>query len=397
MTARLPIELLALVVQHADRGAQARLSIASRRAYSISIRALYASIPHMSTSRTTQCLLTLSTKPEIARLVRSFSLRLSSSRVLRNSPGILARALGNMTGLTSLSLQLGIFATSGVLSQVTCRLTKFVCIMASDDTYSISKFLSAQPAIEELYIVGQPDGLAGLGADALPALRDLAAPLRLLPDLLHSRLSGISRLSILGTIAEIEEFVQLGTALESAKAPWPESLELAMGVDITAFLMTTDILAQGLSILGRRAPFIGLLRLEIHRGYIREDGLRNVFTFALPDFSNLKTLVIMSQSPIPGAYIRKSIHVQSQALFSPPPIYNSSVTTLSNLSPRFLSPHFEYDGARDSLSSVPDALHDTTCHKQVLKVWHRVHPGLERVVFPVGAYTFASNKQQRNG
>ncbi|KDN41407.1 hypothetical protein RSAG8_07522, partial [Rhizoctonia solani AG-8 WAC10335] len=90
--------------------------------------------------------------------------------------------------------------------------------------YPISKFLSTQPAIEELYIVCRPDGLADLCPEALPALRDLAAPLRLLPKLLSTRISRLSRLSVLGTMADVDELLQLGVALESDTPP--ESLEL---------------------------------------------------------------------------------------------------------------------------------------------------------------------------
>ncbi|KAJ1310742.1 hypothetical protein OPQ81_009264 [Rhizoctonia solani] len=301
-----------------------------------------------------------------------------------------------MTGLTFLSLQLGIFATSSVLSQISCRLTKLVCVLGSDDMYPISKFLSNQPAIEELYLVCQPDGLAGLGSEALPALRDLAAPLRLLPQLLNSRFSRISRLSVLGTLADIEEFVQLGAALESARPP--ESIELVMGVDIAAFLMTTDILAQGLYLLGLQAPFLRLLRLEIHRGHIRQDALQAVFTHALPKFPNLRTLVVMSQPPSSSAYIRKSSQIRlSPELLSPPSIPDTSSNEFSTFSSRYLLAQPEYDEARNRPSTVPDALHDRSCHTKILSEWHRVHPGLERVVFPVGAYTYVNKKQRRSG
>ncbi|KAG8760991.1 hypothetical protein FRC11_014616 [Ceratobasidium sp. 423] len=395
MAVRLPIELFDLVAQYAAASTQANLSAVSRGVYFVSIRALYASISHMSTPRTTRCLLTLSTNPETARLVRSFTLRLSSSRVPRNFPDTLTRALGNMTGLTFLSLQLGIFATSSVMSQMSCRLTKLVCVLSSDDMYPISEFLSTQPAIEELYVVCRPDGLAGLGSDALPALRDLAAPLRLLPKLLLSRLSRLSRLSVLGTIAEIEDFIQLGTAFESATPP--ESIELVIGVDITAFLMTTEILAQGLGLLGLQAPFLRLLRLEIHRGHIRQDALQDVFMSALPEFPNLKTLVVMSQPPAPGAYIRKSPQVEpAQVLPSLSPAHDPPTNELSALSPRYLSPQPEYDEARNWPSSVPDALHDRSCHIKILSAWHKAHPGLERVVFPVGAYTYVNKGRRRD-
>ncbi|QRW19708.1 hypothetical protein RhiXN_01114 [Rhizoctonia solani] len=342
----------------------------------------------MSASRTTQCLLTLSTKPEIACLVRVFSLRLSSSRILHESPNILAHALGNMTNLISLSLHLAVFATSAILSQATFRLTKLVCIMTSDEAYSISTFLSTQPDIEELYIVGQPNGLTDLDIDALPALRDLAAPLRLIPSLIRSSGSKISHLSILGTIAEFEEFVQLGTILEAIQAPG--RVELVMSVDITAFLMTTDILAKGLSLLGQRAPFtISLLRLELHRGHIRQDDLRDVLKSALPEFPNLKTLVIMSHSPVRGAYIR----TPTQALSYSPPICSIPIGALSTLAPLHPSSRLEYDEARGWISLIPGVLHDKSCHKKLLGTWHRVHPVLERVVFPIGTYTFVHKKR----
>ncbi|CUA76541.1 hypothetical protein RSOLAG22IIIB_12357 [Rhizoctonia solani] len=394
MAARLPIELLDIVAHNATIKTQANLSAVSRGAYSVSIRALYASIPHMNTTRTIQCLLTLSTSPQVARLVRSFSLPLSSSRVVQDDPGLLARGLGNMTGLTSLSLQLGVFATSSVLSPMSCRLTKFVCVLSSDDAYPIANFLSTQLAIEELYIVCPPDGLTNLQPEALPALRDLAAPLRLLPKLLSSRVSQISRLSVLGTMADVDELLQLGVALETDKPP--ESMELVIGVDITAFLMTTDMLAHGLGLLGLRAPFLNLLRLEIHRGHIRQDGLQGVFLHALPKHPKLKTLVVMSQPPCSSAYIRKFPQAQpAQVAPSLLSISNTPANEFSTLSPRYLSPQPEYDEALNWPSLVPDALHDKSCHIKILSAWHQVHPQLERVVFPVGAYTYVNKKQHK--
>ncbi|KAF8761204.1 hypothetical protein RHS01_00304 [Rhizoctonia solani] len=241
--------------------------------------------------------------------------------------------------------------------------------MTSDEAYSISTFLSTQPDIEELYIVGQPNGLTDLDIDALPALRDLAAPLRLIP-------------------TEFEEFVQLGTILEAIQAPG--RVELVMSVDITAFLMTTDILAKGLSLLGQRAPFtISLLRLELHRGHIRQDDLRDVLKSALPEFPNLKTLVIMSHSPVRGAYIR----TPTQALSYSPPICSIPIGALSTLAPLHPSSRLEYDEARGWISLIPGVLHDKSCHKKLLGTWHRVHPVLERVVFPIGTYTFVHKKR----
>ncbi|KAF8666222.1 hypothetical protein RHS04_09714 [Rhizoctonia solani] len=267
MVVRLPTELLDLVSRYADMGTQAQLSLASHSVYSISIRTLYASIPHMNISRTTRCLLTLSTNLELAHMVRSFSLHLSPSDILRPFHSLLTRALGNMTELHTLSLQLGTYATSSVMSQMSCRLKKFVCIIASDPSYPVSQFLSTQPCIEELYVVCRPEDISTLDPEALPALRDLAAPLQLLPVLIRTRLSRLSRLSVLGTIGKSGSFIELIMALRSAKPP--ESLELVVGVDVNAISMVPKILTPGLAVLGLYAPFIALLRLEIHEGCIK--------------------------------------------------------------------------------------------------------------------------------
>ncbi|GAB1523849.1 hypothetical protein RhiTH_006999 [Rhizoctonia solani] len=178
-----------------------------------------------------------------------------------------AGAYGNMTELHTLSLQLGTYATSSVMSQMSCRLKKFVCIIASDPSYPVSQFLSTQPCIEELYVVCRPEDISTLDPEALPALRDLAAPLQLLPVLIRTRLSRLSRLSVLGTIGKSGSFIELIMALRSAKPP--ESLELVVGVDVNAISMVPKILTPGLAVLGLYAPFIALLRLEIHEGCIK--------------------------------------------------------------------------------------------------------------------------------
>ncbi|CAE6348062.1 unnamed protein product [Rhizoctonia solani] len=192
-------------------------------------------------------------------------------------------------------------------------------------------------------------------------------------------------------MADIDELLQLGVALESDNPP--QSMQLIVGVDLTAFLMTTEILAHGLGQLGLRAPFVDLLRLEIHRGHIRSDALQATFTHALPKFPNLKTLVVMSLSPDASAYIRK--FPPAQAPPSPLPTSSTPTNEFSTLSPRHLSPQLEYDEERNWPNPVPDALHDESCHIKILAAWHQANPRLERVVFPVGAYTHVNKRKQR--
>jgi hypothetical protein len=272
MAAILPTELLDLVVEYSSTSTQACLALVCRNIYYISVRALYASIPHMNTSRTTQCLLTLSWNTSLAHLVRTYALKISSSHPLKAFPELVTRALSNMSNLTDLSLQLGIFATSMVLKGVEFQLSKFVCVLVSDPTYPISRFLEAQPRIEELYLVCRPDSMTDLSPDALPALRDVAVPLRLLSPLLSSRLGHITRISALGTITDIEDVVTLGSIIRKAPTrPAPGALiDVILGVDLTSHMMIPELIARGLACLGLRAPWIGLLRLEVHKGRVEQ-------------------------------------------------------------------------------------------------------------------------------
>lgn len=268
----LPVELLDFIVRYSSAQTKARLARTSRTLYGISVRALYASIPHMGTRRTIQCLLILSQNASLACLVRTFELRMSHQP---NFPDLITRALGNMPNLVELSLQLGIFATSSVLERVACHLTKFVCILVSDPAYPISRFLESQPRIKELYLVCRPDSIADLSPDALPALQDVAAPLRLLGPLLSSRLDHITRISALGTIMAAPDIAELGTVIRDAPTRSPPGvlIDVVLGMDLTSPMMAPEFVTAGLACLGLRAPSIGLLRLEVHKGSVQQVSL----------------------------------------------------------------------------------------------------------------------------
>ncbi|KDN38442.1 hypothetical protein RSAG8_09536, partial [Rhizoctonia solani AG-8 WAC10335] len=403
MAARLPIELLDRVTQYASMGSQARLSSVSRDVYYVSARVLYESIPRMSISRVVQCLVTLSANPGLACLVRSFSLQLSSSQVLRPFRTLLASALRNMNGLHTLSLLFGRFAISSVLSQVSCRLTKFVCAVAtSGDSYPISQFLMTQPTIEGLNIYCPPNNMSGIGPEALPALRSLAAPLWLLPKIIVAfRLPHISRLSVLGEMMDVQDFVLLGAIFELGKPP--ESMELAIDLDITAEQMDPLNVSAGLALLGKTAPFINVLMLDIFKGQIKREGLRNIFLRppTLPRFPNLKTLIVISPPPTSCAVICSSPQ-ESLPFSSLPEVLVPTRNTLGNISniPSVLpspdpTPRLGLDPTQNLPRPVPNALYDRACHIEILQAWREVNPNLVHVVFPVAVYTYADRKRRK--
>ncbi|KAG9099131.1 hypothetical protein FRC06_005618, partial [Ceratobasidium sp. 370] len=346
MPRSLPTELLALVAGFASESALAALSQASSTAYAVSVRPLYTSIASMSAMRTIQCLHTLASNAHLARLVRLYSISTPFKELRRYDvfSNLVACTLENTTNLAELSLQLGVSCTSAVFKHVTFKLRKLVCVVASDPAYPISRFLESQPSIESLYLVCRPDGLADLSAAVLPVLRDVAAPLDLLPDFIIRDLSQINLVSSLGTISSPSEIRKLAVMFALAPTQPLGNIELVLGLDLDAHDMLPDSIGSALAMLGDSAPGIGLLRLEVHKGRVEHEFMLESLTFALHHFSSLHTLVIMSQpKPQPHTPTRAYTH--------------------------------------------PDAVHNSTFHASYLAAWHAARPSLKRVVLPIGVYT----------
>lgn len=270
MSRSLPTELLALIAQDAAPSSQAALARTCKRAYTVSIKPLYASIRTMGTTRTTQCLRTLAYNLHLARLVRIYAVKLITSGTLGAFSVLVTRALENMENLTDLSIQLGVHATSAVLASARFKLTRLVCVIVSDRTYPVARFLESQPGIESLYVVCREDGMDTLAPDALPVLHDVAAPLRLLPHLIPTRLDHITRISILGTLTDTIDIHNFANDLYNAPTqPAPGTfVDLVLGLNLFSHAMRPDFIASALSILGISAPWIGLLRLEVHHGRV---------------------------------------------------------------------------------------------------------------------------------
>ncbi|CAE6427536.1 hypothetical protein ACGC1H_001203 [Rhizoctonia solani] len=358
----LPIELIALVAQYADMRTQGRLSAVSRDVYSICIRTLYQSIPEMSVSRTTQCLLTLSKKPELAHLVRCFTFLLTPSPLFfQTFLTIFSRALSNMNNLHSLMLDVDVLITMDPSKHISCQLTYFYCCIPTQGSFPVSQFLASQPTIQELHIICHLDDISSLGPEALPALRKLTAPLSLLPRLLPSRFSRLSQLFVLGDMIDSDGFMQLGTMLTLPNPP--RSLELAIHMEINTAMIAPPVIASMLSHLGQAGPFISTLVLNKQGGRIEQDELQSIFISALPRFPNLKILVLMSQDPPPDASLPDPQTPPVQAL------------SLNSEPAPALMPNARLD-----------AFHDRSCYPKIVKAWRQIHSGLKWVVFPAGTY-----------
>ncbi|KAG9096166.1 hypothetical protein FS749_008999 [Ceratobasidium sp. UAMH 11750] len=127
------------------------------------------------------------------------------------------------------------------------------------------------------------------------------------------------------------------------------SIELVLGLDLGAPDMRPGSVGSALAMLGENAPGIGLLRLEVHKGRVEHEFMSEYLTYALHHYSSLHTLVIMSQpKPQPRTQTRAYIH--------------------------------------------PDAVHDSTLHTSYLAAWRAARPSLERVVLPVGIYTYVKKR-----
>ncbi|CAE6502131.1 unnamed protein product [Rhizoctonia solani] len=395
---KLPIEILDLIVHYSTTDTRAHLSAVSQNAYTVSVRTLYASIPEMSITRTSQCLLTLSMRPDLARLVRSYCFYISPCRrILQAFSPLLSYALSNMKNLRTLSLDVNEDTTIQLLEQVSSRLTKLALSIPDKSSYPISQFLSNQPTIEELLLVCGLEDLSTLDTEALPLLRDLTAPLHVLSKLLPSRLSHMSQVSVLGIMTSQAKLVLLATILGQSNPP--ESLALIINVKYTA---VPTAISQGLRFLGQMAPFVSLLLLRKYGGDIKPSKLRDMFISVLPSFPNLKHLVLDSRPPSSSAYIRNArtqtqdetqpIQTFSKALISDKTAVSlfQMLSNTGGMTSAFLARHsapFEPNRMQNQPTSSLDVFYDRSRLLHIVKAWRRVHPGLEWVVFPVGVYS----------
>ena len=145
--ALLPVELLDAICHRAQ---PTDLAVLSRTCSSISPvaqRHLYRHLSVSAASRNLQAVVTLAKRPELARNMRTFSLRAGCATLFQPFLRLVGMALSCMTELVDLGLFVDPDA-SWILSQVCCpypRLTRFSSSFALDT--HVAEFLSKTEAL----------------------------------------------------------------------------------------------------------------------------------------------------------------------------------------------------------------------------------------------------------
>ncbi|KAG8704199.1 hypothetical protein FRC09_003705 [Ceratobasidium sp. 395] len=355
MLRSLPVELLTLIAGLMSQPTLANLALTSKTTYAVSIAPLYTSIPSMNALRTVQSLGTLAMSTFLAQLVRSCSI---DAPIEDDESGYLselvAAALKNMTGLTELSLRLGPSFSSVVLQKARFRLRKLVCVIVSAPEYPVARFLNYQHALESLYLdcAGTERRFSSLlSPKALPILKDISAPPQLLLKILPRRLCHITSISSLGTIIDPNVLGELIMLFHKGPTSPTTPVECILGLDFSAPTWRQEIVARALSLLGQAAPWIGSLRLEVHRGRVEQDFLLRHLTQILSNYPSLHTLAIISE---PQSRIRAYMR--------------------------------------------PNPLSNTTQHMLHLNEWRGACPTLKLIVFPNVQYKYTqlpANEKER--
>ncbi|CAE6430198.1 unnamed protein product [Rhizoctonia solani] len=263
-----------------------------------------------------------------------------------------------------------------------CQLTELHYYSVAGDSYRISDFLSIQPTIEKLLIISHTDSLSNIDPNALPALRELSAPVQLLSTSPIPHLPCLSRLSVILTLASLVEFVQLAGALQQITPP--RSLELCIAVNTNTDPGAIETITIGLAYLGLAAPFITSLELEIYQGHIQQHELHYMLLLALPRFPNLRTLTLMSPPPTQNMNPRD---FQMRSLSHTISLIHNTLSSLQlPIDTSFLPPALQSEPSLTQDQPNSDALYDRSCHTKIIRAWGQIHPSLEYVVFPFAVY-----------
>lgn len=155
----LPIELLHIIAHDLDVHALAALALTCSSLLQVAQCSLYRCVSISPWSRNLSVVPLLAKRPDIARHVRSFYIAIdSTSAVFPAYYDLLAEAILNMSGLTSLDLLVD-SSVSWVLKQACTRpsyphLTQFMCPFPLDE--NVARFLDLTPSLLELEVDSIP-------------------------------------------------------------------------------------------------------------------------------------------------------------------------------------------------------------------------------------------------
>ncbi|KAG6880067.1 hypothetical protein C0992_006879 [Termitomyces sp. T32_za158] len=256
--AQLPVELLDAICQHAQ---PADLAVLSRTCSSFQLvaqRHLYRRLSISTASHNLQAVVTLAKKPELASIVREFSLRAESATTFKPFLQLVGIVLSRMTELVSLDLFVAPDA-SWILSGMRCsypRLLHFSSSFSFDG--HVAEFLSRTDALLELEVDGISTSsnallVPGLPTQSIPHLSQFVGSVHVARVIVPGRpvesihlLSGDLTVEDVITLANSTSHVLiLGATTTSPPLPILDSLSQNMTSLIYLRLMTTCDFLEG--------------------------------------------------------------------------------------------------------------------------------------------------------
>ncbi|OBZ72822.1 hypothetical protein A0H81_07048 [Grifola frondosa] len=194
-----PVEILDYIFQELDHSHLTALLRVSSFFHAIAARILYRVIPELSLARCVRCLKTICANPRIALLVHKLSVNWTECIGVGNLFRLLHRALGRLTFLRHLSVELSQhdnhFSLGWMLSSCRAPLQTLGTSIRCDE--SLAEFLNGQSCLTELSLRGfqtrQPFILSPTAMPKLTSFRAVHAGSPVLSEVIRGRpVEGVS-------------------------------------------------------------------------------------------------------------------------------------------------------------------------------------------------------------
>ncbi|KAF8599308.1 hypothetical protein BDV93DRAFT_547020 [Ceratobasidium sp. AG-I] len=147
--ARLPVEITSLILARLGDDDLLQASLVNRLFHYESARILYRTIPRMAPRRSVKLICVLARSPELASLVKSYTISLKLADPVGNLYRRLAKALSHMTNLHSLSFEVP-GDKSWILQQCSANIRWFKTSLEFDD--KLAKWVATKPQMHDLIL-----------------------------------------------------------------------------------------------------------------------------------------------------------------------------------------------------------------------------------------------------